>query len=179
MVREHGNVGVCPALVGEYDVFRSQDYTFSSSWSERHIAFSAGLGRFGLNGCLITPAGANVRFGSIITNLPLEPTPEQKQSHSAACLENGGMMCGRCMEKCPVLAISERGLDKALCYERKKAIEAQFIHEYTHTLKMVPHPLVKKGRRTKGYSLGCALCQTGVPCENEYPEFLNEDDRHA
>ena len=36
-----------------------------SNWSERHVAFVAGLGTFSLNRSLITKAGAAGRFGSI------------------------------------------------------------------------------------------------------------------
>lgn len=63
---------------GEYDAFRSPEFTFSSSWSERHVAYAAGLGNFGLNGCLITSLGTSVRFASLVTSLPLEVTVEKR-----------------------------------------------------------------------------------------------------
>jgi len=172
ILQKHGKAGVSPVLTEEYDAFRSPEYTFASSWSERHVAYAAGLGHFGLNGCLITPIGVNVRFGSIITNLPLEPTPREKGSYKAACLEYGGKNCNQCIKRCPVNAISKNSLDKEKCYARKKSIEERFMEEYKNTMKLFPHPIVKNGRRTTGYSLGCALCQTGVPCEREYPELL-------
>ena len=52
-LRAQGGVAVAPVLTGEYDAFRSEVHTFASSWSERHVAYAAGLGRFGLNGTLI------------------------------------------------------------------------------------------------------------------------------
>jgi len=46
-----------------------------SNWSERHAAFTAGLGTFSRNRSLITRLGAAGRFGSVITDAELEPTP--------------------------------------------------------------------------------------------------------
>ncbi|UCC38333.1 MAG: hypothetical protein JSV96_10855 [Candidatus Aminicenantes bacterium] len=171
----HEKVGVSPSLAQEYDAFRSSEHTFASSWSERHVAYAAGRGHFGLNGSLITPMGASVRFGSIITNLHLEPTPIEKGGHMATCLEYEGENCDRCIERCPVNAISRKGLDKERCYTRKKMIEERYMREYTSSMKMFPHLIIKSGKRVNGYSLGCALCQCGVPCESEYPEFLMKE----
>ena len=43
-----------------------------SDWSHRHVAFIAGLGRFGLNNMLITKSGCCGRVGSLITSMELE-----------------------------------------------------------------------------------------------------------
>ena len=40
-----------------------------SDWSHRHVAFAAGLGRFGLHNMLITQKGCCGRIGSFITNV--------------------------------------------------------------------------------------------------------------
>jgi epoxyqueuosine reductase len=172
ILENHGKTAFVPGLDGGYDAFRSEQYTFASTWSERHVAFAAGLGHFGLNGSLITSAGANVRFGSIITNLHLEPTKTGTDGYMAECLKNKGASCNKCISKCPVNAISSNGINKEICYLRKKSIEKRFMDNYTNNMKMYPHPLIKSGKRSKGYSLGCALCQTGVPCEGEYPSFF-------
>ena len=129
-LRAQGGVAVAPVLTGEYDAFRSEVHTFASSWSERHVAYAAGLGRFGLNGTLITPLGSNVRLGSVVTNLPLEITPRQYRSHRAPCLERRGEGCGYCIERCPVGAISEEGLDKAKCYNMRQAIRERYMEAY-------------------------------------------------
>ena len=47
--------------------------TFTSNWSERHVAFVCGLGTFGLSRGLITSRGIAGRFGSVITTFPLTP----------------------------------------------------------------------------------------------------------
>ena len=46
-----------------------------SNWSERHVAFVAGLGTFGLSRALITEKGSAGRIGSVVTTLGLTPTP--------------------------------------------------------------------------------------------------------
>ena len=169
ILRRSRNAAVAPVLTEEYDAFRTPEHTFSSSWSERHIAYAAGLGRFGLNGCLITPLGTSVRLGSIVTNLPLERTSQKHDNYRAPCLESGGQGCGVCIDRCPVQAISRDGLDKSKCYAMRKAVRERYLEQYTPSLHMLPAPIVKSGERIYGYSLGCALCQCGVPCEGSNP----------
>ena len=158
-------------MTEEYNAFRSKSYVFASSWSERHVAYAAGLGRFGLNGCLITPLGSNVRIASIVTDMPLTPTLQRPGDHRAPCLQNSSL-CGKCISNCPVQSISAEGLDKEKCYSRKKLIEARFMEEYINSQIMHPHPIVKSGKRKAGYSLGCALCQVDVPCMDRVPSFF-------
>ena len=168
---QRGWAAVAPVLTPDYDAFRSPEHTLSSSWSERHAAYAAGLGQFGLNGCLITPLGASMRLGSVVTNLPIGPTPRRYDSYRAPCLELNGEVCGRCMERCPAGAISKDGLDKSRCYLMRRAIRERYMDDYRSALHMLAAPIVKSGTRTSGYSLGCALCQCGVPCEGTYPRF--------
>jgi epoxyqueuosine reductase len=169
LLNEWGWAAVAPLLEAEYDAFRSSRHTFTSSWSERHVAYAAGLGQFGLNGSLITSLGANVRLGSLVTNLPLEPTPRPYGTHRAPCLELGGQGCGVCIERCPVGAISTEGLDKSKCYVMRNAVRERHMDRYTRDLHMLRVPIVKSGKRQDSYSLGCALCQCGVPCEGCSP----------
>lgn len=170
MLRQDGWAAVAPALTEGYDAFRSPEHTFASTWSERHAAHAAGLGQFGLSGCLITPVGISVRLGSVVTNMPLDVTPRSYEDHRAPCLALKGAGCGRCIEKCPAGAISARGLDKSKCYAMRQAVRARCMNEYIRTLHMLPALIVKSGKRTSGYSLGCALCQCGVPCEACIPQ---------
>ena len=44
-----------------------------SNWSQRHIAYAAGLGTFGMNNMLITQNGCCGRFYSLVTDLPVLP----------------------------------------------------------------------------------------------------------
>lgn len=180
IIEKYGFKAASPALEDDYDAFRSARFTFSSSWSERHVAYAAGLGRFGLNGCLITPRGTSVRLASIVTDLPLRLTPAKRECYRAPCLENGGEACGVCIERCPVQAISPDGLDKAKCNARRKAIRENFLAPYEQKFHLLPSPIVARGRREMGYSLGCALCLSAVPCEEAlFPLRENGSRPHA
>ncbi len=170
-LRAGGWEAAAPLLTDGYDAFRSEAHTFSSSWSERHAAYAAGLGQFGLNGSLITPVGASVRIGSVVTNAPVPVTPRTFSDHRAPCLATGGAVCGRCIERCPAGAVGPDGLDKERCYEMRGAIRERHLDAYVRELDMLPVPIVKGGVSSAGYSLGCALCQCGVPCEARFPEF--------
>ena len=173
LVREQGMEAVAPVLAEEYSAFRSKERAFSSNWSERHVAWAAGLGVFGLNGSLITAKGASVRFGSIVTNLSLPSSRADAGQPFAPCLEQKGRSCGKCMEKCPAGAISEAGLDKAKCYAMRNQIRTECLAAYETELALLSSPIVKSGKRENGYSLGCALCMHGVPCEDKNPYGLS------
>lgn len=168
-LRALGLSAVSLVLTEEYDAFRTEEHAFSSTWSERHVAFAAGLGKFGLHGSLITPVGSYVRFGSLIVNLPSAPNPPRDGDYRAPCLATGGETCGLCRERCPVGAISEKGMDKEKCYLRRNEIRERNLVGYTSRYSMLPSPIVKGGKRKPGYSLGCALCLCGVPCEDSEP----------
>ena len=179
LIEAEGFAAVVPSALAQYDTFRSPRDTFSSTWSERHVAFAAGLGQFGLNAALITPVGINVRFGSIVTELPLEPTPRIYEDYRAPCLRSGGRECGQCVAKCPAGAITSQGLDKEKCYEMRQFIRKKFLDVYPRELQMIELDVVKSGRRKSSYSLGCALCQCGVPCERSMPVLGSAGDADA
>ena len=174
-LRSLGLAAVSPVLTEEYDAFRSAEHAFSSTWSERHVAYAAGLGRFGLHGSLITPVGSHVRFGSLIVNLPPGPNLARGDDYRAPCFATGGETCGLCRERCPVGAISENGMDKEKCYVRRNEIRERHLVGYTNKYRMLPSPIVKSGTRKQGFSLGCALCQCGVPCEDSDPAIQGGD----
>lgn len=169
MLQAEGRAAVAPLLADSYDAFRSPEHVFTSTWSERHAAFAAGLGRFGLNRALITPRGSFVRIGSVVTDLPVEPTARLHADHRAPCLASGGELCGECVARCPTGAISSVGMDKRRCYEMRGAVRKRFLRDYVRLMEMLPAPVSKSGRRERGYSLGCALCMCGVPCEGRDP----------
>jgi len=158
-----------PILLQEYDAFRDRVHAISSTWSERHVAYAAGLGRFGLNGSLITAAGSHVRLGSIVVDYPLEATRRNHKDYKSPCLKTRGEDCGICIKRCPVRAITGRGLDKQKCYDRRQAIRELLLEKYARKYHLIPAPIAKSGKKYLGYSLGCALCQCGVPCEGMDP----------
>jgi len=87
-------------------------------WSHKHLGHLAGLGRFGTHRMLITPAGCTGRLGSLVTEAELEDSPliETKE----ACLLKVGRKCGKCIEVCPVSALSENSFDRQGCWKRLK-----------------------------------------------------------
>jgi epoxyqueuosine reductase QueG len=124
----------------------------ASNWSERHAAYAAGLGTFGLSDGLITPRGKAMRCGSIVTNLSVKPTPRPYQGRGDYCLFHRDGTCMECARRCPVGAITESGHDKVVC----KAFTVDRMAAYV--------------RKNYGIDIyGCGLCQTGVPCESGIP----------
>ena len=128
----------------------------ASPWSERHAAYAAGLGTFGLCDGLITPTGKAMRCGSIVARLRVPATPRPSGDHHAYCLAfHGPDGCTSCIDRCPAGALSANGHDKAAC------------HAY----------LLKMNTEVIGPHFGfqdeaCGLCQTGVPCESGIPRQL-------
>jgi len=129
----------------------------TSDWSEKHIAYAAGLGTFGFNGGLITPRGAALHCGSVITDLALRPTPRVYHNYQANCLYYRNGSCRHCLQRCPSGAITERGYDRVTCF---------FYHEYE--LPRISRNLDRE-HINGGHPLVCSLCQTKVPCENRIP----------
>ena len=145
-----GGRAVAPGL--ENSFFADYD-ALTSNWSERHVAYAAGLGSFGLHRGLITEKGVAGRFGSVVTDLEFASAVRPQGSYYQNCpfLINGS--CGACIKRCPAGAITDLGKDKRKCY--------QFI--------FIEDRL--KGLREKynyPYSI-CGKCQVAVPCEERIP----------
>lgn len=135
----------------------SLDVPSASSWSERHIAYAAGLGKFSLNGGLITASGIAHRCGSVITELSLQPTRQPNSEHLHYCLFHREGTCGTCIERCPSGALSRKGNDKAMCYVQIYRKAPDVLNELY-------------GLMLDDYRVGsCGLCQTKVPCESGIP----------
>lgn len=156
--RERGNAAA-PALLPENDVARRDGIGWSSRWSERHVAFIAGLGTFGISAGLITRRGIAGRFGSVVTDLPLEPTQRAYGDDPFAwCLHMARGTCGVCRMRCPAEgAIGEKASDR-----NKDRCRAHI---------GVRSRELKGTRYTWDGVYGCGLCQTGVPCESSNPVF--------
>ena len=78
-----------------------QNIKYTSNWSERHVAYACGLGTFGLSKGIITKRGMCGRFGSILTELALPKDSRDYDGIYEYCT-----MCGNCIDRCPVQAIS-------------------------------------------------------------------------
>ena len=84
-----------------------------SDWSHRHLAFIAGLGRFGLNNMLITESGCCGRIGSFVTSLEL---PSDHRSEDEACLYRHNGSCKRCVSRCVGNALFHDQFNRHKCY---------------------------------------------------------------
>ena len=84
-----------------------------SQWSHKHIAYICGMGEFGLHHMLITPSGCAGRFGSLVIDQPLSPTPRRG---TQPCLFFREGKCQICVKKCPSGALTPEGLDSKKCY---------------------------------------------------------------
>ena len=146
-----GHAAIAPMLVSNWTIVNSKRFSYASSWSERHAAHAAGLGTFGLCDGLITAKGKAMRVGSVVAKISIEPTPRPYSDHRAYCLYFDNGTCGKCIDRCPVRAITEAGHDKEKC--RQHLARSR---EY-----------VKKTYKFEGY--GCGLCQVSVPCEAGIP----------
>jgi epoxyqueuosine reductase QueG len=143
---------VAPVISPLFSWEKSATRVFSSKWSERHAAYAAGLGTFGLCDGLITSKGKAHRLGSVVAHAVIPPSTRPYSDHHAYCLYFSGGDCLACAERCPVGAISEAGHDKTKCWDHAGKTCAEY---------------VKNAYGFDGY--GCGLCQTGVPCESGVP----------
>jgi epoxyqueuosine reductase QueG len=85
-----------------------------SDWSHRHVAFVAGLGRFGFNNMLITKSGCCGRIGSFITSLELPP---DHRPDGEACLYHHDGLCKRCVNRCVGSALLPDQFYRYNCYQ--------------------------------------------------------------
>ena len=147
-----GLQAVSPMLLPQWSRMDSERFVFASTWSERHAAYVAGLGTFGLCDGLITPVGKAMRVGSLVVRHPLPVSERPYTQHQEYCLFYSSGTCGICMKRCPANALTPAGHDKLLC----KA----YIREKTA-------PFVEASWGFAGY--GCGFCQVNVPCETRIP----------
>jgi epoxyqueuosine reductase QueG len=146
-----GHPAVVPILSSKFKTENSERYGMASSWSERHAAYAAGLGTFGLCDGLITPKGKAIRCGSVVARLEVPAAKRPYQDHHAYCLFYAKGICGMCTTRCPAGAVTRSGHNKMACMKQCNAT-AQY---------------AEKELGLKGY--GCGFCQTGVPCESRIP----------
>lgn len=84
-----------------------------SDWSHRHVAYIAGLGKFGLNNMLITAKGCGGRVGSVVTDREIIPTPIETGEY---CLYKAKGTCKQCVQRCVGDALKIDSFDRKKCY---------------------------------------------------------------
>jgi epoxyqueuosine reductase QueG len=118
-----------------------------SVWSNRHVAYIAGLGTFGLNNMLITKNGCCGRLGNVVTDLELIPT---KRPGHEYCLFKFNGSCAYCATKCVNDALHRDKFDRYKCYEM--CLENDKLHSELNEEAQV-----------------CGKCLTVVPCSFNIP----------
>jgi len=152
LMEDRGFQALAPELEDEiFRIFVDDKVGWTSVWSQRHMAFSAGLGTFGLSDGLITAVGKAHRVGSVVVNHPLT-SPDRPDDIHRDCLFYRGIDCRTCKKRCPVDAIDDKGHDKKICSE--------------FVFKQIP--IIKERYGIDIY--GCGLCQTNVPCGKGIPK---------
>ena len=152
-----GYPSVAPERLPDFGYQHSERFGLASNWSERHVAFIAGHGTFGLSDGIITRWGKAVRFGSVVSRIDL-PVSERVygDDYQAWCLWFAKGTCGACAKRCPADAITiSEGHDKQACFT--------YIRETTS-----PYA-------SRTYDTGatpCGLCQVKIPCETQVPPIL-------
>jgi len=120
----------------------ANEKSHASNWSERHAAFVCGLGTFSLSRNLITKKGVAGRFGSVVTEIQLQPDERPYKRYDEYCT-----YCGECARRCVFGAIDiEKGKDLHTCRQALASLR--------------PYVSPRKG---------CGLCQVEVPCEFGIP----------
>ena len=128
---------------GTNDNIADKSLSFTSNWSERHVAYVCGLGTFGLSKGIITERGMAGRFGSVVTNAPLTTTPRQYSDIYEYCTK-----CGACARQCPANAITlAEGKSHPKCCAYVNIMRERYAPRF-----------------------GCGKCQVAVPCERSIPK---------
>ncbi|GMO36417.1 MAG: epoxyqueuosine reductase [Termitinemataceae bacterium] len=156
LLSDFGHKAVSPYMADWFKIHRTPAGPISI-WSERHIAYAAGLGTFSLNDGFITEKGMAVRLISVVTDLTVEADKIKAKEYRENCLFCSKNKCGACIKRCPVNAITEKGHDKIKCF--------QYVYGEDSSKFAVSY-----GGDAKAGS-GCGLCQTGVPCEDKNPNM--------
>jgi epoxyqueuosine reductase QueG len=151
-LEKHGGQAIAPSHSVNYQANR---------WSERHAAFIAGIGSFGIHGALITERGCAGRIGSVITNLELPPTPRPYQDIYEYCPYPSQGKCGACIQRCPVHAIGpefgRNWRDNARCVVQGRDTVGDFFKAW-------------------GYH-SCGHCLTWLPCADRPWRAANSHDK--
>lgn len=85
-----------------------------SNWSQRHIAYAAGLGTFGINNMLISEKGCCGRYGSVVVDISVEPDRILTEER---CLYKKNGSCKKCVKNCFSGALTTEGFDRKKCFE--------------------------------------------------------------
>lgn len=136
---------------------RFRAFTDTAPLLEKSLAREAGLGFIGRNKLLVSPRyGSFILLGELVTDADADEYD----------VPYDGVGCGdcrRCIEACPMRALTPQGLDARRCLAR---------------VTIEPHPelvpsLVKDAVARSGWIFGCDVCQSVCPYNAKSPEYSN------
>ena len=113
-----------------------------SVWSQRHVAWIAGLGTFGMNNMLITEKGCCGRFFSVITDMP-HAHGERMETERCPYRRDGS--CGICIDRCITNSLGDDGFKRPTCYD------------------------ICMGNKERCGADICGKCVVGLPCSHKAP----------
>lgn len=143
---KHGGKAIAPNIDPRYD-----SNAWLPFWSERHAAFAAGIGTFGLQQGLISEKGVFGRIGSVITTLKLFPTERSYSEVYGYCLYAFDGSCRACIDRCPSKAITDTGKLPGMCIKHGNS------------------------EHFKAWGYGsCGHCSTFVPCSLGIPAKIKK-----
>ncbi len=120
--------------------------TLVSFWSHKHVAYIAGLGKFGLHKMIITEKGCCGRLGSLITSAKIKATKKKEKEY---CLYFHDKSCKKCIDKCSYNILDVDSFDRHKCYNICLENGRIFSH--------------------LGLSDICGKCACGLPCSLKNP----------
>ncbi len=167
---QKGFSALAPKLTPDYGYIKKENpFVLYSNWSERHVAFAAGLGYFGFNNSFITKKGCNVIITSIVTDAPLSVTVRTIDNpHN--CLHFTTGKCKECVTKCPSEGLIKEGYQMEACLDYCKEIRGVLAKRpITEVLKKRYRKFQLEDRMEVTYPVGCTFCQFGVPCTDKDP----------
>jgi epoxyqueuosine reductase QueG len=129
-----------------------EEESLVSSWSHKHIAYIAGLGRFGIHNMIITKRGCCGRLGSMVTNVKIEPTVREENE---LCLHKIKKSCGMCVKNCTFGALGFSSFDNHKCY--KVCLENSKVYSKL------------------GLADVCGKCIANVPCSFTNPNRISNE----
>jgi epoxyqueuosine reductase QueG len=152
-----GHLAVAPVCTRPMSIKISPEGLPCADWSEKHVAYAAGIGTFGLHTSLITPAGVPLHLGSVITDLAIKPTPRSYDQPRTYCRHFRDDSCHTCAQHCPSGAVNTKGFDGKKCMAYSRDELPRLDRELNGEPQPGTHPM-------------CALCQIRVPCEARIPK---------
>lgn len=145
-MEQHGGQALAPNIDPRYD-----SDGWLPFWSERHTAFAAGLGTFGLHQNFISEKGCLGRLCSVVTTLALTPTARKYTEAYGYCLYAFDGSCHACIKRCPTGAVTATGKQPGLCEQ--------------HGNK----------DHFKDWAYGsCGHCSTWIPCSCNIPAKIRK-----